>query len=238
MTVGLLLIATGRYDCFVPALVESVEKHFFPGFDVKIFLFTDQPFYFYESARIKFKYIKIPHHPFPFATLYRYNHFTQYNDFIISAGCDYLFYCDVDMLFVDTVSIEILPSDTQGLTCVRHPGFWQGGWGSPNTDNRSTAWLAPQDRKVYVAGGFQGGITQHYLEMSKMLAHNIWIDEMNNVMAQWHDETHLNWYINQREVNVLTPEYCFPEAAWAKNLPFKKKLVALDKNHHDIRQKI
>ena len=33
----------------------------------------------------------------------------------------------------------------------------------------------------------------------------------------------------------LDPSYCFPEADWAKGLPFDKKIIALDKNHGDLR---
>ena len=41
MNVGLLLIATGKYDSFVPQLIEGANKFFLTNHNVTYFLFTD-----------------------------------------------------------------------------------------------------------------------------------------------------------------------------------------------------
>ena len=38
--IGLLVIATGKYDMFVPPLFKSVKKHFMNNHDVTVFVFT------------------------------------------------------------------------------------------------------------------------------------------------------------------------------------------------------
>ena len=71
--------------------------------------------------------------------------------------------------------------------------------------------------------------------MINKLTQNVETDEKNGIMAIWHDESHLNKYINEikgTKINILNPGYCYPEN-W--NLPFKKKLLALQKNHNKIR---
>ena len=42
-----------------------------------------------------------------------------------------------------------------------------------------------------------GGKTIDFLKMSDLLEKNIDIDEKNNYIAIWHDESHLNKYINE-----------------------------------------
>lgn len=70
--------------------------------------------------------------------------------------------------------------------------------------------------------------------MAKTISENIEIDlKEHNIIAQWHDESHMNRYFHQNTPTIeLSPSYCYPES-WS--LPFNKKLLALDKNHSEIR---
>jgi len=118
--VGLLLIATGKYDIFLKPLIDSVDKFFFRNEKIDIYIFSDKPLEIQASERIMIQVMEIKHSPFPYATLYRYKHFNQYKDTLTS---DHLFYLDVDMKIVGIVGEEILP-DESGLTATVHPGFW------------------------------------------------------------------------------------------------------------------
>jgi hypothetical protein len=40
------------------------------------------------------------------------------------------------------------------------------------------------------------------------------------------------YFIDNQPTKILDPSYCYPES-W--NIPFNKKLLALDKNHSDVR---
>lgn len=228
MRIGLLLIATGRYDIFLQPLIDSVDKYFFRHDSITIYLFTDKLPKLMYSDRISIDLIHTPHKPFPYSTLYRYKYFTQAAEKI---DCDSLFYSDVDMKFVGEVGREILGD----IVCVQHPGFYKGGWGSEGCSKMSLAYLPPEMRNGYKAGGFQGGKTDRYLEASEVIASRIKLDEEIGVMAQWHDETHWNWFLQMKAKNikVLDPSYCYPES-WS--LPFRKRLLALDKDHKAIRK--
>ena len=224
MTVGLLLIATGKYDIFLQPLLESVDKYFFPNDEVHIYLFTDKN---YTSRQITI--FPIQHRPFPYPTLYRYKFFTTYAG---AVKTDYLFYMDVDMLLVDYVGKEILGD----LVAVRHPGYFRGGWGDYGTPKNSLAYVNPKGRRGYYAGGFQGGKRDNYLSAALEMAQNIDIDKSAGIVAQWHDESHWNKYLTTHQYKELTPSYCFPEAVWAKDIPFRKVIVALDKDHAKLRK--
>lgn len=230
MNIGLLLIATGKYDRFVPQLLESVDKYFFKEDTVNVYLFTDKNFKV-NSGRLRVYKIPVEHKPFPYSTLLRYRYFDQNKEYL--KDNDYLFYSDVDMMFASEVGREILGN----LTAVQHPGFYNGGWGSQNVDKRSNAYLPRQKWKNYCAGGFQGGKSKYYLEACKILNQRINEDLTKDVMAEWHDESHWNWYLKTeaRDVNVLSPAYCYPES-W--EMPFEKKLLALDKNHKEVRSEV
>jgi hypothetical protein len=44
------------------------------------------------------------------------------------------------------------------------------------------------------------------------LKNNVDIDSENNIVALWHDESHLNKYILDRnDLTILSPAYCYPE---------------------------
>lgn len=224
--VGLLLIATGKYDVFLKPLLDSVDKFFFPNERIDIYIFTDKPLAF-EYKRMDITYLQIPHKTFPYATLYRYKYFDHYRYAIHS---QYIFYSDVDMRFVGLVGEEILGE----IVAVQHPGFYKGGWGSANCNPESLAYLPKEQQHGYVAGGFQGGETEKYLRACNVLNARIQDDERRGVMAEWHDETHWNFFIKTLapHAKILDPSYCYPES-W--KLPFPKRLLALDKNHAQIR---
>lgn len=225
--VGLALISTNKYDVFLTPLINSIDEFFFIGQEIDIYIFADKVYSGSHSERINIVQTKIDHYSFPYATLYRYKHFDTYKDVFKS---DYLFYIDVDMKFVAPVGDEILGD----IVCVQHPGFYAGGWGSTNCSRDSLAWLGAERWIYYMAGGFQGGRIDKYIQACNILNSRIADDESRGVMAEWHDETHWNWYLKCIAVNkkVLTPSYCYPETA---HIPFEKKILALDKDHNAVR---
>ncbi len=148
--------------------MKSVDKHFFKEQCVTIYLFTDNVSYFDEnnlfkdlSKRLTIQIYVCPPYKFPEATLMRYHLFRIYERFLCS---DYLFYSDVDMKFVDDVGEEILPTDEEGITAVRHPAFFNGGWGSHGTHELSKSHVSIEKRIKYLCGGFQGGTKEAVLK--------------------------------------------------------------------------
>lgn len=63
-----------------------------------------------------------------------------------------------------------------------------------------------------------GGRSEAFLKMSRICAENTRIDEKNGVMALWHDESHLNKYILDKNPLILLPNYSY---WYAGNVFFK-----------------
>lgn len=228
MKIGLLVIATNKYYDFVPPLWESVKKHFLTKHEVTMFVFTNKHGITPEPGQVIIPQI---HMAWPGPTLFRYNVFTMPSTKKQLEEMDYLFYCDADMLFVDTVGDEVL-SDRVGTI---HPGFFN----KPReaftyeTNRVSKAFVAPSEGTVYYAGGFNGGSAKEYLKMCETIGSRVLEDKAKNIIAVWHDESHMNrYFIDNPPTLSLSPSYCYPES-WS--LPFQKRLLALDKNHKEMR---
>ncbi|MFC1842068.1 hypothetical protein ACFLYU_00210 [Candidatus Dependentiae bacterium] len=221
--VGLLIVATGKYIQFVEPLVKSADIHFLPNHDVTYFVFTNKEIPKHDNI-IKIHQDRLG---WPYDTMMRYEMY--YNAKELLENMDYLFACDADMLFVDTVSDEILGEQVGTI----HPGFYNKK-GTYETRKSSTACVKPNEAKHYFAGGFNGGSSKEFLKRSKKMSENIYKDLEENIVAVWHDESHLNrYFIDNPPTVILTPSYCYPER-W--KLPFHKRLLALDKNHSQMRK--
>ena len=237
MKVGILNIGTGNYRHYFPALYYTIKKYFLPDHEKHFFFFCDFP----EKYPDDVTFLHIERKGFPGDTLLRYHYFSAAEKYIRDSGVDVLYYLDVDMLINDTVGDEILPSESHGLVATAHPGFFNSytptaPLGTPETRVDSTAYVSDtEERPCYWAGGFNGGTRDDFLEMSRKIRDNIDIDLQKNIIAIWHDESHLNRYLisHQDDVKTLLPSYCYPES-WS--LPYPKKILALDKDHEAIRK--
>lgn len=224
MNIGLLIIATNKYICFLQPLIESADSFFLNSQRVTYFIFTNLDFTLNSNRNIEI--IKIDHKDWPWMTLGRYKIFTENSDKL--SEMDYLYYCDVDMRFVGEVGDEIL-SDR---VATQHHGYYNMR-GTPETNPMSLACVFPYEEMQYFAGGFNGGTSNEYLKMSKHISNNIDIDYSNGLIAIWHDESHMNrYFIDNKPTLVLDPGYCFHEGSTGN---FTKRLLALSKNHSEIR---
>jgi histo-blood group ABO system transferase len=132
------------------------------------------------------------------------------------------------MRFVDAVGEEIL-SDR---VATQHPYLYNTR-GTPETNPKSLACISEAEQMQYFAGGFNGGSSEEFLKMSKTLSENIDRDFSNNIIAIWHDESHMNrYFVDNPPTKILDPGYCYCELT---NIPFKRRLLALQKNHNEIR---
>jgi hypothetical protein len=88
------------------------------------------------------------------------------------------------------------------------------------------------DLSVYVQGCLWGGKLPYVMDMIKELDQRIDDDYKNNIIATWHDESHLNkFYIQNREdVFVASPSLAYPEV-FAKACTFEPKIVHLAKDN-------
>jgi len=224
-TIGLLIVATGKYTQWVQPLITSADQFFLNDHEVTYFVFTDSEQYLTgDNAFTSDRKVQVLHHNrlgWPYDTMMRPKVYYDYRHELQSM--DYLFAIDADMLFVDSVGNEILGH----LTATQHPGY-VGRRGTYENRKLSTAYVAPTEEDCYFAGGFNGGIASEYLKLCKTVTDNILQDLKRKIVAIWHDESHINRYFidNPPEV-ILSPSYCYPEEL---QLPYKKRLLALCKD--------
>jgi hypothetical protein len=232
MKIAILNIATNNYKLFLDKLHAAAEKYFLPEVEKSYFVWSDvAEFNFKHDVKI----IKIDPRGFPGDTLFRYHYFLMEEELL--KEYDYLFYLDADMDVVDYVGEEVI-TDRLG---VQHPGFWEEGTRHGTPENRvfegglkSTAFTEKSQISQYCCGGFNGGSSKEFLKMSRTIVSNINKDSDRGITAVWHDESHLNRYFaDNPPTKVLNCGYCAPESAW--NIPFPKKILALDKSVDDLK---
>ncbi|MDB4919622.1 family 6 glucosyltransferase [Mucilaginibacter sp.] len=227
--IGILYICTGKYAIFWKKFFLSAEKFLFPGHEKKYFVFTDaQQLYAEKSHKIQKIYQETL--GWPYDTLFRFKMFLGVEEYL--KKCDYLLFFNANIVFVDTIGPTILPSETNdGLLAVKHPGFWDKPSSGYLYDRNSgsTAYIPEGDGEHYFMGGFNGGQTAAYLLLIKTLNNNIHTDLDKDVIALWHDESHLNRYLLDKNPKILSPAYGFVEGY---DIPFKPKLIVLLKEKY------
>ncbi len=180
----------------------------------------------------------------PYPTLLRYNLFLQQEEKL--KEYDYIFYCDVDMQFMNIIGDEILGT---GITAAVHPGYHirKEYWPpyEPNPDSASYIKRPgrvvdeegkPRFMPLYFAGGFQGGKSDKFIEAMKATKKLIEIDMNRAYIPIWNDETAWNKYLSENPPDiVLTPSYIYPDSLineyyiplWGKS--YQPKLKTLTK---------
>lgn len=230
--VGILYICTGRYREFWPIFYHSFEENFLPNHEKHYFVFTDTPVEKFGNERVKCK--KQAHKEWPSPTLDRFEMFLSIEEAL--KDMDYLFFLNSNLKCIQVVGDEILPSNPEQLVAPVHAQFFK--WtedgksftaaGGPLTQNPKSLAYFNDPKHDYVMGGFNGGCTEAVLAMYRQLRNDIETDKKNGVIAERHDESHLNHFM-RRNIKKLTPAYMCPEF-WL--VPVNPKIICLDKDPH------
>lgn len=224
--IGLLVMATGKYTMFVKPLIESAESYFLPLHKRTYFIFTDHIDEIPKAENI------VPIYQerlgWPYDTMMRCKVYVEHQD--LYNDLDYMYACDADMLFVDTVGNEIL-SDR---VATQHPGAI-GRRGTYENNPKGRAYVADNEGAYYLAGGFYGGSRTEFITINETIYARIMEDLNNGIMPLWHDESHLNrYFIDFKPTLILPADYCYPEG-WKVN--YHPRLMALNKNHAQMRER-
>jgi len=221
--IGLCIVATGRYDLFAEELIASARPLFCTHHDVTYFVFTD------GNVTPGKDVVKVYQKRlgWPYDTLKRFHIYDDHKELL--KNMDYLFAIDADMRFVAPIGEEILGN----LVGTIHPGYITKQVRCER-NKKSTAYVPKKKEKEYFAGGFYGGKTQEFLKLVHTLRKNVDKDLEHAFIAHVHDESHLNrYFLDHRPSILLSPSYCHPEG-W--EWEYEKKIVALDKNHSELRK--
>lgn len=220
--IAILTVATNNYKSFLDPLIKSIQDKFLPLNKKDIFVFADEDSISHKYSNIIFN--KIEHEPWPYITLKRYFYFDKILKDLTKY--DMVIYFDCDLEVVKNVN-EFPKCDLFGVV---HPGiYFFGKMWDVETNPKSTAYISSENEGIYHQGCFWGGTSNEVCKMISELKNNTQIDLDNSVVAKWHDESHLNFYLfkNKDIVSSISSSYSYPEN-W--NLPIEKIIIHKEKN--------
>lgn len=225
--VGILYIVTGEYWKFWEDFYESCEKNFLKDCELNYFLFTDCDVLLKNNdSRIHSVFLEQQEWPYP--TLLRYQTFFREKERL--NDMDYLIFCNANILFTSEICFFELFGE-KNLFATLHPGHYTKPYNKlPLEKNKdSLAYFKCTEYTRYFCGGFNGGSKNHFLELVENLMNNISGDLQKNIIARWHDESHINKYINKNieKFNVLDASFCYPEN---RRLALDRRILIRDKD--------
>lgn len=231
-TIGILYLCTGPYRVFWDDFYATLEENFLPNTRKRYFVFSDE----LDDLRARYggkgnvEFFHIDAMPWPLITLLRFHYFLSIEEEL--KVCDYLMFSNANIACEQVVTEEeFLPRQDKGenMSFVQHPGYWhKPPCNAPFERRRKSLAYVPYNSKTpYVIGAMFVGESAAFLRMSHVLRDRINADLKKNVIARWHDESHLNRYVaNRTDARLLEPDYCYPLGF---DLPVERKLVAVSK---------
>jgi hypothetical protein len=236
--VAIVFIGTGRYLNFLPQYWQKIEENFLPNSSKTIFAFTDGQLDTPPENVVSFKQ---KHLSWPYITLLRFEIINKIQDALKTF--DYLVFMDADTLVVDKVTEEEFFSD-KPFFGVHHPCHYlkmpphDKFPGAFETRTDSLAGVSEDDdTSVYFQGCLWGGKVPDVIGMIEELASRTKKDLENDVIAEWHDESHMNKFFAERrsKVHVLGPQFAYPEV-FKSHCNFDPKIVHLAKDNSQYQQ--
>ncbi len=231
MKIGIIYIATGRYICFWKEFYETAKKFLFPNYQKEFFVITDnETFDYKENSDVKsYYYEKLP---WPMAGLMKFDATLKAKEDILK--CDYCYYFNANMKFIDYVGDEIIPKEENDhLAICIWPSFFN------NTNNLEFPYDRTQgcwanvpmgEGEYYFMAGLHGGKCDKYIEMCEELNERTKEDVAKDLIASHHDESYLNRYFLYRKPLAINPRYAMPEKWKIKGCEGHKALIL--KKHH------
>ncbi len=206
-TVTIFYIATKRYLCLWERFYDTMKRYFLPECKKRVILFTDRADEVESTEDVTV--VKIPAHPWPYITLLRFHIFMDAYE--LWKDSDYVFFMNANYEFLKPITSKILPE--KGLVAGLHFGFTRRPTHKyPYERNpKSTACIPMGQGKHYYQGALNGGTTEAYAAMCRELIKRIDTDLQNDIIAIWHDESHLNRYLFEHGAKALPPTLMWPE---------------------------
>lgn len=233
MKVAIAFIGTSKYLNFLPQYYEKITENFLPDAEKTFLVFTDGEGDYPEDIKV----YPQEHLEWPYITLTRFEILNKAREEILKN--DWFVFLDADTLVVDKVLEEDFVSD-KPLFGVWHPCHHMKMPphnqlpGAFETNESSLACVDTEEEnpEVYYQGCFWGGKVPEVLELIDELQSRVSKDLENDVIAVWHDESHLNKYFleNKDKVKTFGPEYAYPEV-FSSYCEFPSKIVHLAKDN-------
>lgn len=226
--IAIIYICTGKYLAFWEGFYKSFEQNFLKESRIEYFVFTDASSLYGEEGNDRIHRICQENLGWPGNTLFRFQMFGTVKEQL--QEYDFVFFLNSNMECVKPITEEEFLPCREELLVVQHPGYYRSSvYRFPyERKKRSKACILRGKGKHYVFGAINGGKADAYLKMAQELEKDIQADYEKGVIAKWHDESHLNYYVWKHEnYKLLSPAYAYPEG-W--RLPFDEKIRVLDKS--------
>jgi len=255
---GVISIATNKYINYWKEQATSLNTQINEYSRVSVFVFTDRVEEALNHSqtlnRLSVKVIAIPNYGWPDATLLRYE--IMKSNFFLFSDQDVLVYLDADMKVVAPLDTRPFFKEMKGgMNLVRHPGYFResglraakfyflnplilirdfyslaltGGLGSWETNAKSEAFVERRYRDKYYCGGIWWGLRESVHDLVSKLALDVEADSKKDVIAKWHDESHLNHWASKNVFSESPPTVCYEASyPWLANL--KPLIIAVNK---------
>lgn len=236
--VAVLYIALGRYICFWKDFYESCEAKLH-NCDKHYFIWTDNSNFDYSNNE-NVTVIPAQKKGWPYDSLLRFQMFLEKQSEL--EKYDYMYFFNANLQFINDVDLsEIAPHEwnTSGLVAGLHPGrhgdIFKTDPDSFSYERRpeSTAYVPFGKGKYYVCGAFNGGTSNAFLEMCRVLSKNVQTDIKNNINARVDDESHLNACLIDKEFLLCGRAYLFPENKLKYLKPTAREMVKIISRHKE-----
>lgn len=238
ITVAATVFAIGKYIMFLRNFLETAEQHFFVGFRVHVYVFTDRP---NEVPQVKMAagrqltVMSVPSsNRWQEISARRMELIQTLIEKELQPHTDYIFCLDVDSKFHGRWGTESLG----GLVAVIHPGYYRDERSRFPYERRpaSRAYVAPGEGDFYYCGGAFGGLLQEVHLLTKTCRHNFEADAIVGIEAAWQEESHLNRYMwINKPSKVLSPEYLWQDFKSRNPEVQIIRFSGVVKNYADIR---
>ena len=234
MKVAICFIGTGKYLNFLPKYYQHIQEYFLPNSEKTFLVFTDGELNVLPSNVIPYYQ---DHLSWPFITLNRFE-FIKRAESEIKKN-DWFIFIDADALVVDDIKEEEFFDESKPFFGVHHPCHFlkmnphTQFPGALETNPESNAYVKEfKDFPVYFQGCLWGGKVPEVIDMVKELDRRTKEDLSKDIVAVWHDESHLNkFYIDNFEsVNILGPEFAYPEV-FSGYCEFEPRIIHLAKDN-------
>ncbi|XP_026053204.1 globoside alpha-1,3-N-acetylgalactosaminyltransferase 1-like [Carassius auratus] len=238
LTIATTAFALGKYVRFVKDFLESAEQHYFVGFRVHYYLFTDQPELVPEvkmGENRSLTVLKVQSlSRWQDISMSRMEKLEKLIESELASEANYIFCLDIDTKFYGRWGVESLGR----LVGVIHPWLYDTSRDKFTYERspKSQAYIPAGEGDYYYAGAAFGGSLEDVYHLTKTCREKMSIDAASSIEAVWQEESHLNkYFLLNKPSKLLSPEYMWRDinasAAQIKIVRFTN----VPKNYAEVR---